>query len=85
QAAAARNLREQHRASAAESAANTAKLREQAAAYTLTARMAAQAASEEKRRSQEGINGIENQVRAYRNLWQSRILSNARCTPSRPA
>ena len=76
QAAAARNLREQHRASAAESAANTAKLREQAAAYTLTARMAVQAASEEKRRSQEGINGIENQVKAYRSLWQSRILSN---------
>ncbi|MHA0043020.1 phage tail tape measure protein [Deinococcus sp. PEB2-63] len=87
QAAASRSLEAQYRAagqaqvqaarvSAAESAAAAAKTREQAAAYTLQARMAAQAARDEKVRSQATTTALENEQRAYRNLWQARQLSD---------
>ncbi|GGN44099.1 phage tail tape measure protein [Deinococcus daejeonensis] len=87
QAAASRSLEAQYRAagqaqvqaarvSAAESAAAAAKIREQAAAYTLQARMAAQAARDEKVRSQATTTALENEQRAYRNLWQARQLSD---------
>ena len=52
------------------------RLRDQAATMQLNARLAAQAAAEEKRRNREGINGIENEVKAWRNLWQSRVVGN---------
>lgn len=87
QAAASRSLEAQYRAAgqaqvqaarvtAAESAAAAAKIREQAAAYTLQARMAAQAARDEKVRSQATVSALENEQRAYRNLWQARQLSD---------
>ena len=61
---------------AAEAVAATAKIREHQAQLRLTADLAARAAREEKNRNRDGIQGIENEVRAYRNLWQSRVLSN---------
>ncbi|WP_412027012.1 phage tail tape measure protein [Deinococcus yunweiensis] len=87
QVAASRSLEQQYKATgaaqvaaartdAAESLARTARLREQAAQLSLTGRLAAQAASEEKRRSQAGIAALENEQRAYRNLWQGRQLND---------
>ncbi|MFD1734788.1 phage tail tape measure protein [Deinococcus malanensis] len=64
------------RAAAADSAANAAKLRESAAAYTLSARMAAQAARDEKARAQASVNALDNEQRAYRNMWQARQVSD---------
>ena len=54
-------------ASAARAAASQAQI---------TARLSAQQAAQEKRAHQQGIQGIENEVQAYRNLWQTRTISN---------
>ncbi|ALW87866.1 phage tail tape measure protein [Deinococcus actinosclerus] len=87
QAAAARSLEQQYRAAgqaqvqaarvtAAESAAAAAKIREQSAAYSLQTRMAAQAARDERVRSQATITALENEQRSYRNLWRARQMSD---------
>ncbi|MDV6376033.1 phage tail tape measure protein [Deinococcus arenicola] len=48
-----------------------------AAAQTqVTVRLAMQQAAEDKRAHREGIQGIENEVKAYRNLWQTRTISS---------
>ncbi|GHG21436.1 hypothetical protein GCM10017784_11150 [Deinococcus indicus] len=54
----------------------TARIREQQAQLSLTTRLAQQAAREEKVRSQVSINALDNEMRAYRNMWQARQLSD---------
>ncbi|UQN06759.1 phage tail tape measure protein [Deinococcus sp. QL22] len=61
---------------AAATAANTAKLREQGAQVSLNLRLASEARRAEKERSQGSINALDAEVRAMRNLWQTRVLSN---------
>lgn len=64
------------RVEAAQAAVGAAKLREQAAQVALNTRLANEQRRAEQDRSRQTISGIENEVRAYRNLWQSRVLSN---------
>lgn len=50
--------------------------REQAAAYTLSARLAAQSAREQQAADRASVQSLADQQRAYRNLWQARQLSD---------
>lgn len=70
------SLREQEQAEKRAHQEGMQRLRDRAATMQLNARLAAQVAAEEKRRNREGINGIENEVKAWRNLWQSRVVGN---------
>ncbi|MBZ9750753.1 phage tail tape measure protein [Deinococcus sp. HMF7604] len=64
------------RAEAAAAAERTARIREQQAQLRLTAQLATQAARDEKQRSMASVNALDQQTRAYRNLWQARQLSD---------
>lgn len=56
--------------------ARTAQLREQAAQLALNTRLAAKQRQDERDATRQTLGGIETQVRAYRDLWQARVLSN---------
>ncbi|WP_104992728.1 hypothetical protein [Deinococcus sp. NW-56] len=62
------------RAAKAEHDALTASLRAQSAQIALSAKLSLQAAREDKIRTQQSIGGLENEMRAYRALWQARQL-----------
>lgn len=71
--------RSQTAASRAEAMAaqeRTARIREQQAQLRLTSQLAAQARREEEQRHAASINALSNEQRAYRNMWQSRQLSD---------
>ncbi|WP_155299636.1 phage tail tape measure protein [Deinococcus kurensis] len=78
-AAVVAGYRSQTAASRAEVAAaqeRAARIREQQAQMRLTSQLAAQARREEEQRYAASINALNNEQRAYRNLWQSRQLSD---------
>ncbi|GGS09802.1 phage tail tape measure protein [Deinococcus sedimenti] len=78
-AAVVAGYRSQTAASRAEVAAaqeRAARIREQQAQIRLTSQLAAQARREEEQRYAASINALNNEQRAYRNLWQSRQLSD---------
>ena len=53
--------------------ARTAQLREQSAQLSLNTRLAAKARQDERDATRQTLGGIENQVKAYRDLWQARV------------
>ncbi|GGS13652.1 phage tail tape measure protein [Deinococcus knuensis] len=78
-AAAIASYRSQTAASRAEAVAaqeRTARIREQQAQLRLTSQLAAQARREEEGRHAASINALSNEQRSYRNMWQSRQLSD---------
>jgi TP901 family phage tail tape measure protein len=56
--------------------ARTAQLREQQAQLALNTRLAAKQRQDERDATRQTLGGIETQVKAYRDLWQARVLSN---------
>lgn len=78
-AAVVAGYRSQTAASRAEAAAaqeRAARIREQQAQLRLTSQLATQARREEEQRHAASITALNNEQRAYRNLWQSRQLSD---------